>query len=66
MTKLCIHAIIKKTGSGVCSFSADQTVFRAPKGFDMSRAELALCNYENPRKAVLQPYETRVYLWNEP
>ena len=49
----------------VCSFCKEQTIFRAPRGFDMSKAELVLCNYETTRKAVLQPYETRVYLWNE-
>ena len=50
----------------VCSFYKDQTVFRAPKSFDMSTAELVLGNYDDPRKAVLQPYECRVYLWKEP
>ena len=49
----------------VCSFCKEKTIFRAPRGFDMSKAELVLCNYETTRKAVLQPYETRVYLWNE-
>ena len=48
----------------VCSFCKEQTVFRAPKGFDMSKAKLVLCNYAESRKAVLQPYEARVYLWN--
>ena len=48
----------------VCSFCKEQTVLRVPKGFDMSKAQLVLCNYDDPRKAVLQPYEARVYLWD--
>jgi len=48
----------------VCSFCKEQTVLRVPKGFDMSKAHLVLCNYDDPRKAVLQPYEARVYLWD--
>jgi len=47
----------------VCSFSKDKTVFKSPKGFDLSRAKLVLQNYSDPRKAVLMPYECRVYLW---
>ena len=47
----------------VCSFSKDKTVFKSPKGFDLSRAKLVLRNYSDPRKAVLMPYECRVYLW---
>ena len=47
----------------VCSFSDSKVLFHAPKGFDLGRAKLILQNYPEPRKAVLQPYETRVYLW---
>ena len=49
----------------VCSFSREKTVFRAPAGFDLSKARLALQNYPEPRKAVLMPYECRVYVWEE-
>ena len=48
----------------VCSFSQKETSFRAPKGFDLSTAELLLQNYPSPKSGSLQPYETRVYLWN--
>ena len=47
----------------VCSFSKEQTIFRVPGGFDLSTARLVLQNYPTPRKAVLMPYECRVYLW---
>ena len=47
----------------VCSFSKEKTVFKAPKSFDLERANLVLQNYDAPRKAVLMPYECRVYLW---
>ena len=49
----------------VCSYT-DQTVnFRMPKGFDMATAQLVLQNYADVDAAMLQPYETRVYLWNK-
>ena len=38
--------------------------FKAPKGFDLSSAELILQNYADPGEK-LQPYEVRVYLWNK-
>ena len=47
----------------VCSFASKNVLFRTPKGFDLSAAKLVLQNYAEPRKAVLQPYECRVYLW---
>ncbi len=47
----------------VCSFSDSKVLFHAPKGFDLGKAKLILQNYPEPRKAVLQPYEARVYLW---
>ena len=47
----------------VCSFSRENTIFRAPRDFDLSKARLVLQNYAEPRKAVLKPYECRVYLW---
>ena len=47
----------------VCSFSEKDTRFPTPKGFDMDRAQLILCNYEKPNRNVLKPYECKVYLW---
>ena len=34
-----------------------------PKDFDMDSAQLILCNYINPKKNTLHPYECKVYLW---
>ena len=48
----------------VCSFSPRETAFRAPKGFDMSSAELVLSNYPDAGDTV-RPYEARVYLWKK-
>jgi len=47
----------------VCSFSDRDEKWSVPLGFDVSTAELVLCNYENSDSFVLKPYETRVYLW---
>ncbi len=47
----------------VCSFTEKTTNWRAPKGFDLSTAELILANYENPTLETIKPYETRVYRW---
>ena len=47
----------------VCSFSKKKTAFRAPKGFYIPGARLALCNYDKIKTNTLQPYECRVYLW---
>ncbi len=47
----------------VCSFSKKPVAFRAPKGFYLPGAKLALCNYSNIKENTLQPYECRVYLW---
>ena len=49
----------------VCSFKGTDTTFRAPKGFDMEKAELILCSINDPQKDTLTPYETRVYLWSK-
>ena len=46
----------------ICSFADRDTKMRVPGGFDMSKAELVLCNY-NEKSDVLRPYECRVYLW---
>ena len=47
----------------VCAFCDGETSFKAPAGFDLTGAELALCNCENPVPNTLQPWECRVYLW---
>ena len=49
----------------LCSFSDKNMSLRIPEGFDLSKAELILQNYENPSDRVLQPYETRVYWWKD-
>ena len=48
----------------ICSFSEKPVKMRIPAGFDLVKAELALCNYKDP-SAYLMPYECRVYLWND-
>lgn len=48
----------------VCSFADRPLAMKVPKGFDMGKAALVLCNYETPEK-LLMPYECRVYLWNK-
>ena len=47
----------------VCSYAAENVKFTAPKGFDLSKAQLVLKNYETVQQDTLQPYETRVYLF---
>ena len=47
----------------VCSFSEKQQKFSAPKGFALEDAKLILCNYAQPQKGILHPYECKVYLW---
>ena len=49
----------------VCSFTKDNVKFKAPKGFDMAKAELLLSNYENTDSATIKPYECRVYRWTK-
>ena len=49
----------------VCAFSEKNVKFKAPPGFDLSTAQLALCNYGQSDADVLKPYETRVYLWKK-
>jgi oligo-1,6-glucosidase len=48
----------------VCSFTEKCVPFKAPKGFDMTCAELVLQNYAYAGDTV-QPYEVRVYLWKK-
>ena len=47
----------------VCSFTEKATNWRAPKGFDLSTAELLLANYDKLDGTTLKPYEARVYRW---
>ena len=49
----------------VCSFHDGNVKFRAPKGFDLSTAELVLNNYADVDTGVIKPYETRVYRWGK-
>ena len=48
----------------ICSFREHDTVMKVPSGFDLSKAELILSNYEN-KQPFLQPYECRVYHWSK-
>ncbi len=47
----------------VCSFADKQISHPTPKGFDMDSTQLVLCNYGDPKKNTLHPYECKVYLW---
>ena len=49
----------------VCSFSDKNIKFKAPKGFDISKAQCMLCNYKDAGSPDLRPYEARVYLYNK-
>ena len=49
----------------LCSFADRDTHLRIPRGFDLDKAQLVLQNYPNPKDKTLQPYECRLYLWNE-
>ena len=49
----------------VCSYSDGMEEFKTPAGFDLSKAELILNNYDGATTSVLKPYETRVYLWQK-
>ena len=48
----------------VCSFADRPMATKIPKGFDLCKAKLILCNYEKP-DTLLMPYECRVYLWDK-
>jgi oligo-1,6-glucosidase len=48
----------------ICSFCDHETRLPLPRSFDLSKAELLLCNYTTPRTA-LQPWECRVYHWSD-
>ena len=47
----------------VCSYTEKTVNWNAPKGFDLSTAELLLANYDKLDGTTLKPYETRVYRW---
>ena len=49
----------------VCSYAPKEVSFKAPKGFDLDKAELVLHNYPHPARGTMKPYEVRVYLWNK-
>ena len=49
----------------VCSFIGNAKKWNVPAGFNISKAELILANYENTDDTLLQPYETRVYYWKK-
>lgn len=45
----------------LCSFTEKAKHFPVPRGFDLEKAKLMLCNYADPGKET-KPYEVRVYL----
>ena len=47
----------------LCSFSSEPTALCIPRGFDLKTGKLVLGNYSRVCNKALQPYETRVYLW---
>jgi len=47
----------------ICSFTEKTIRHPIPRGFDLSDAQLILCNYAEPKKNTLHPYECKVYLW---
>ncbi len=47
----------------ICSFTEKETKIKIPRGYDISKGELILSNYENRDEKILKPYETRVYLF---
>ena len=47
----------------ICSYSEKPQKFSPPQGFDLGTGTLILNNYPSPVDNLLQPYETRVYLW---
>ncbi len=46
----------------LCSFTDKEQKLRIPNSFDRSKATLALQNYSELKKDLLQPYECRVYV----
>ena len=48
----------------ICSFSETNTALKVPRGFDLSTGKLVLRSHQNLSESTLQPYESRVYLWD--
>ena len=52
----------------ICSYSEKAAKFTAPAGFDLSKGECILCNYDNNAVTnngfTTRPYETRVYIFD--
>ena len=52
----------------VNSFTEKEVAFKAPEGFDLTKGELVLSNYNYPATTgngfKTKPYETRVYIFN--
>jgi glycosidase len=50
------------------SFTENEVEFKAPQGFDLTKGELVLSNYDYPATTgngfKTKPYETRVYIFN--
>ena len=46
-----------------CAYSDKPQKLKVPKGFDLSKAELILKNYDVIDPDTLKPYECRVYRW---
>lgn len=45
----------------VCSFSPHKLKWRNIRKFRGRKGHLAICNYKNPKRGILKPYEARVY-----
>jgi oligo-1,6-glucosidase len=52
----------------ICSYTEKSVKFRPPKGYDLRKGELILCSHGEALAGngfTTQPYETRVYLFND-
>ena len=52
----------------ICSFSPQAVRFRAPRGYDLKKGKLLLrshTDFVENNGFVTQPYETRVYLFQD-
>ena len=45
----------------VCSFSPYKLIWRNIREFRGRKGRLVICNYKNPKRGILKPYEARVY-----
>jgi len=48
----------------ICSFSEQNVTLKVPRGFDLATGKLVLQSHKDPSESTLQPYESRVYLWD--